>query len=207
MRLLIPAVLSGALLLTGCSAGTAIEGAQGPGLAKSAPDPAAGARIEGVQTFPYVTPDHQAKDYAYPQKPPVGGDHWPPSAGGVTGWLACGRYDREVPDEFAVHSMEHGAVWLTYRPGTPAEQVAVLAELAGVQRDYVLVTPYAGQPGAFGATTWGAQLFVESPDDPRLEQFVRAFAGGDQGREPGAPCAGGTSPEDAQAALDAVSSS
>lgn len=179
------------VLLTGCSAGTD-------------PEPAGQPQIEGVTTYPYVAPDHQAKDYDYPQAPPVGGDHWPPTAGGVRGWLACGVYDRTVPDEFAVHSMEHGAVWLTYRPGAPAEQVAALEALADLEPEYVLVTPYEGQSGAFGATTWGAQLFVDAPDDPRLERFVETYAGGAQGREQGADCVNGTSPDDAQAALDAA---
>lgn len=100
--------------------------------------------------------------------------------------------------------MEHGAVWLTYRPGTPADQVAALAETAGVRPEHVLVSPYEGQSGAFGATTWGAQLFTETADDPRLAQFVRLYAGGDQGREAGAPCEGGATPDEAQAALDAL---
>ena len=181
------------LLLTGCSAGS-----------DPAPAPAAGGEIAGVVTYPYVAPDHQARDDDYPQSPPVGGDHWPPQAGGVTGWLDCGVYNRTVPDEFAVHSMEHGAVWLTYRPGAAAADVAALTELAGINGDYVLVTPYEGQEGAFAASTWGAQLFTETAGDPRLAQFVRQYAGGGQGREQGAPCAGGTSPDDAQAALDAV---
>ena len=203
MRLL-PTVLS-VLLLAGCSSGAAVPGASGPAVAKPSPNPAVGEQIPGVQTFPYTPPEHRTAPETYPQAPPVGGDHWPPSGGGATGWLTCGTYDRGVPDEFAVHSLEHGAVWLTYRPGTPAAEVSTLAGLAALQRDYVLVTPYAGQRGAFGATAWGAQLFVDSPDDPRLAEFVRAYAGGDQGREAGAPCTGGSSPEQAQAALDAVS--
>lgn len=200
MRLL-PVLAAATVLLAGCSAGTSAEGQQGPAVSRPSPDVAAGAAIAGVQTFPYVAPDHQARDVDYPQSPPVGGDHWPPSAGGVTGWLTCGTYDAQVPDEFAVHSMEHGAVWLTYRPGQDA---AGLAALAALQPDYVLVSPYAGQSGAYGASTWGAQLFVDSPEDPRLEQFVRAYAGGPQGREQGAPCTGGSTPEQARAALAAA---
>ena len=200
MRLL--RVLAAAtVLLTGCSAGTEAAGQQGPAVSQPSPDVAAGAAIAGVQVFPYVAPDHQAKDDDYPQSPPVGGDHWPPSAGGVTGWLTCGTYAEQVPDEFAVHSMEHGAVWLTHQPGQDA---APLAALAALRPDYVLVSPYAGQPGPYGATTWGAQLFVDRPDDPRLAQFVRAYAAGPQGREQGAPCTGGSTPKQARAALAAA---
>ena len=195
------------LAVTGCAAGTPVEdGADRPAVAAPSagppsPDLEAGARIEGVRTYPYTPPDHQAADIDYAQSPPVGGTHWPPSAEGVTGWLTCGVYESSVPDEFAVHSMEHGAVWLTYAPGADA---TALEELAQVQPDYVLVSPYPRQEG-YAATTYGAQLFVDSPDDPRLEQFVRAYAGGPQGREPGAPCTGGSTPQQAQEALEAVS--
>ena len=180
------------LLLAGCSAGS------------EPPDLAAAKQIQGLVTYPYVAPNHAAKPQTYPQAPPVGGDHWPPSAEGVTGWLTCGVYTQILPNEFAVHSMEHGAVWLTYRPGTSAAQVATLAALAGRNPGYVLVSPYRGQTGAFGATTWGAQLFVDRPDDPRLTQFIELYAGGGQGREKGAPCTGGSTPEQADAALAKV---
>ena len=198
---LIPVLAVATLLVSGCSAGTSVPGQQGPAVSRPAPDVEAGAAIEGVRTYPYVAPDHQERDFDYPQSPPVGGDHWPPSGGGVTGWLNCGTYAEPVPDEFAVHSMEHGAVWLTYRPGQDA---GPLTALAAQQPDYVLVSPYEGQSGPYGATTWGAQLFVDRPDDPRLAAFVRAYAGGPQGREQGAPCTGGSTPEQARAALDAA---
>jgi hypothetical protein len=45
----------------------------------------------------------------YPQSPPVGGPHNPI-------WQNCGFYSKPVRDEYAVHSMEHGAVWITYSP-------------------------------------------------------------------------------------------
>jgi hypothetical protein len=52
------------------------------------------------------------------------------------------------------------------------------------------------------AVTWGAAIEASSGDDPRLAQFVRAYAGGDQGGEPGAPCRGnGLDLEDARDAV------
>lgn len=140
----------------------------------------------------------------YLTTPPAGGKHWPAtdaSAPGVLGWLRCGVYPTQVPSEFAVHSQEHGAVWLTYRPGAPAADVATFERLAALHPSYVVVSPFEGQPGAWTASTWGAQLTVDSPDDARLTQFVEAYAGGGQGGEKGADCAGGTLPDVAEAAL------
>jgi hypothetical protein len=120
----------------------------------------------------------------YKQIPPVGGDHNPT-------WLNCGVYDAPVHNENAVHSMEHGAVWITYQPDLPADQVTKLQDAAKGQ-SYVIVSPYDGLPAPVVASAWGYQLKLDSASDPRLEQFIRTFEQGPQTPEPGAACVGGT---------------
>lgn len=169
------------LVLAGCSAGT-----------DSSQVPPAGGELDEVQSFADLSHDHVDGPLSFDQDPPVGGEH-------NGRWLACDVYDQPVPSEVAVHSMEHGGVWITYDPELPAEQVEALAELAGIDEQYVLVSPYAGLPAPVVASTWGLQLEADAADDPRLEQFVRTYAGGDQGGEPGAPCRdGGLSLEEAR---------
>lgn len=184
-----------ALAVTGCSA--------------DQPDPSG---IEGLQlvevTEQSSTERHTTERGSdYLTTPPAGGTHWPPTAPvapGVLGWLRCGVYTAPVPSEFAAHSQEHGAVWLTYRPGATPADVTTFTGLAGRNPAYVLVSPFPGQRWAWTASTWGAQLTVEAPDDPRLAEFVRVYAGGGQGGEKGADCAGGTLPDVAEAALAAA---
>ncbi|MGH8932003.1 MAG: DUF3105 domain-containing protein [Egibacteraceae bacterium] len=139
----------------------------------------AAPRVEGVQTFEVTSRDHVEGNIDYPQDPPVGGPHNPV-------WQNCGFYDELVPKETAVHSMEHGAVWITYAPDLPADQVETLQSLAA--QPYVLVTPYQGLPAPVVASAWGKQLQVESAADPQLASFVDEFANGPQTPEPGAPC-------------------
>jgi hypothetical protein len=98
----------------------------------------------------------------------------------------------KVPNENAVHSLEHGAVWLTYQPGVDP---APLAALTSVNPSYTLVSPYPGQPAKVEATAWGLQLQADSPTDPRLRQFVTTYVGNGLGGEKGARCAG-VSPEE-----------
>ncbi|MCW2779224.1 MAG: uncharacterized protein JWN17_2949 [Frankiales bacterium] len=175
------------LLLAACSSGAAKPVASGmPDLRTLAKDP---------------SHDHVTKAVTYPQTPPMGGPHWKPGAFGAVGWLSCGVYTAPVPDVFAVHSEEHGAVWLTYRPGAPASDVAALTALRQRNPAYVMVSPYPGQPTAVAASTWGAQLSVASSGDPQLARFVDTYAGGGQGGEKGAPCTPGDSPAEAEAAL------
>jgi hypothetical protein len=87
--------------------------------------------------------------------------------------------------------MEHGAVWITYQPNLPADQVDILRKAA--QQSYVLVSPYPGLPSPVVASAWSNQLKLDSASDPKLDQFVRYFRQGPQTPEPGAPCTGGTS--------------
>ena len=69
--------------------------------------------------------------------------------------------------------MDHGAVWITYRPDLPEDQVNTLRDLA--REDYVLVSPYQGLRAPVIATAWRNQLELEGADDPRLRQFVYQF--------------------------------
>jgi predicted small secreted protein len=141
----------------------------------------------GVTSYSNLSRDHTKEPVDYPQSPPVGGPHNPI-------WQNCGFYSKPVRDENAVHSMEHGAVWITYAPDLPKDQVEKIKSLT--QKSYVLASPYPGLPAPLVASAWGKQLRLNSTNDPRLEQFVRAYRQGPQTPEPGAPCRGGVgSPE------------
>ena len=145
---------------------------------------AANAPIEGVQEFPDLPKDHVQGPVDYEQTPPVGGEHSPV-------WTNCGVYAEPVSSEQSVHSLEHGAVWLTYRPDLPPEQVEQLAGLAE-GNDYALLTPFEGLLSPVAASAWGVQLAVDNAADPRLERFLTRYAQGEQAPEPGAPCTGGS---------------
>jgi len=150
---------------------------------RSAQD-AAVAPIEGVvqvedQSANHV-PDHPI---VATELPPTGGDHSPTVQN-------CGVYDTPVAVENAVHSLEHGAVWLTYRPDLSQEDIAALQDLAQ-GRSYLLVSPFPEQASPVVATAWGHQLKLDSVDDSRLERFLKRYVNGKQAPEPGAPCTGG----------------
>ena len=137
-----------------------------------------------VQTFD-VGPagQHTEADVNYKQTPPAGGPHNPV-------WQNCGYYAEPVRDENAVHSLEHGAVWITYSPGLPQDEVEHLRDLAQNQT-YVLVSPYRGLPSPVVASAWGKQLRLENVEDPDLERFIGAYSQGPQTPEKGAACTGG----------------
>jgi Protein of unknown function (DUF3105) len=104
-------------------------------------------------------------------------------------WLNCGFYSQPVPNENAVHSLEHGVVWVTFSRDLPQDQVATLWSLAS--RPHVLASLYPNLPAPVVASAWTKQLQLESAADPRLEEFVNVFAFGEQAPEPHGPCEGG----------------
>jgi len=147
-------------------------------------DKAASQPIQGVQSFDKLGRDHVETPVTYPQTPPVGGNH-------NSVWLNCGVYPQPVPNENAVHALEHGAVWITYQPTLPAAQVETLKKLAKAN-SYALLSPYEGIKSPVVASAWGKQLALPNADDPRLAVFLRTYLQGPQTPEPGAPCTGGT---------------
>jgi hypothetical protein len=142
----------------------------------------------GVTSYSNLSRNHTEAPVDYPQNPPVGGDHNPV-------WQNCGFYSKPVRNENAVHSLEHGAVWITYRPDLPHDQVEKVKKLVEGQT-YLLASPYPNLPSPVVASAWGKQLKLDSANDPRLENFVSAYRQGPQTPEPGAACTGGVgSPE------------
>jgi hypothetical protein len=139
---------------------------------------------QGVQTFSNLSRNHVTGQVNYPQTPPVGGNH-------NAVWLNCGIYTSPVANENAVHSMEHGAVWITYQPTLPAADVTTLQHAAAGQ-SHVILSPYTGLPTPVVASAWGVQLRLSGASDPKLAQFINYYQQGPQTPEPGASCSGGT---------------
>jgi len=146
----------------------------------------ANADIGGVVIFPAPSRDHLDGDIAYDQDVPPGGPHNPT-------WLNCGIYDEPVRAENAVHSLEHGAVWLTYLPDLPASQVDILRNLvrneqSRLQERLIILSPRPELEDPIVATAWQAQLRLDDASDERLVEFVRRFQKGPYTPEPGADC-------------------
>src|SRR5690349_19872655 len=123
----------------------------------------------------------------YPVSPPVGGDHNPV-------WMNCNGdvYGDEINDTNAVHSLEHGAVWVTYNASADKGDVDALA--AKVKKTpYTLMSPVDGQKDPIVLSAWGHQRTVTGADDPALDAFFEKFVQGEQTPEPGAACTNGLS--------------
>lgn len=82
----------------------------------------------------------------YASNPPTSGSHWGDP-------LADGIYDIEKPDEAIVHSLEHGRVWISYKPSIPEQTKKALEELLKKYNGTVL-TPRSANDTDIALAAW-----------------------------------------------------
>jgi len=121
---------------------------------------------KGIEVYPATTNRTVEGPINYDRKPPTNGNHAPV-------WQNCGFYGEPIQDRHAVHSMDHGVVWITYRHNLPQQQLQTLRPYG--KENYIIVSPYPGQDAPVTATSWRVQLRLNSANDPRLDQFVNDF--------------------------------
>ncbi|QSB05247.1 DUF3105 domain-containing protein [Natronoglycomyces albus] len=144
---------------------------------------------ESDLTHPWVLDrDHVDTDVSYPVTPPAGGPHnsiWQECTGTV--------YSDPVLDVHAVHSLEHGAVWLTYDPSAiDAPDIMALAETIS-EFTYTFMSPYPGQEATVSLQAWGAQLPLEDVDITVVTAFITHYRLNEHtSPEPFGPCSAGT---------------
>lgn len=140
--------------------------------------------IEGLVRIPGLSRDHSnTVQFEALDKPPAGGVHY-------DRWLNCGVYAEPVETGNALHSLEHGAVWITYQPDLAADQVSRLQERVSSQ-SFLILSPYPGQQSPLVLTAWGVQLEVDAATDGRVNEFIQRFRLGPTTPELGAACEGG----------------
>jgi hypothetical protein len=134
------------------------------------PELPAAKQITGVTYKVVKNHTHVTTTVHYSTTPPTGGNH-------SAYWADCDGtvYPQPIANENAVHDLEHGAVWVTYREGLPTSEVSALADdVTGQQK--VLMSPYPNLKTKVSLQAWGYQLFVDNVNDPRIAQFI-ALAG------------------------------
>lgn len=121
----------------------------------------------GTVSYEYQSAQHDDTFDAWTESPPVGGVH-------NNVWQTCGYYAAPIGKGNAVHSLEHGAIWITYRSDVPQDQIDELKKLADEQ-SYILISPYQDQASPIVATAWNHQLQLQSADSKDLDRFIRVF--------------------------------
>lgn len=108
----------------------------------------------------------------YNSNPPSSGGHFPSPAN----W---GIYDSEVNDRFFIHNLEHGGIWISYRPSVDAHVVehlkAIVEEFGGSK---LVMGPRSANDMDVAVAAWTRVLKFNLTDgditDEQLNQ-IRAF--------------------------------
>ncbi len=105
---------------------------------------------------------------AYNSNPPTSGWHTPQVA-------AWGTLRSEVPDEFVLHNLEHGGIWISYKDPNDGALVEKLEGLASRNPSKIIVTPRQKNDSPIAVAAWGRLLKLNAYDERTIVEFVDAF--------------------------------
>jgi len=127
--------------------------------------------VEGTVDFAIVGRDHIASGTAgsgYDSNPPSSGPHWPAAANN-------GVYDKELPDEQLIHNLEHGHVWISYKPDTADDVKNKLKEIVEKDSWKVVLEPREQNDSQIALVSWGRVLKMDQPDFGKIEEFIKTY--------------------------------
>jgi len=131
-------------------------------------DPSVGVPI--MESRNHISPGSPRP--AYNSNPPTSGPHYAQTA-------ERGVHTEELPDETLVHNLEHGEVWISYRPDISQAAVKELEDITRANKKVVLTIRSANEKDiAFSA--WGRlDSFDVSSEGTiaraRIENFIERY--------------------------------
>lgn len=104
----------------------------------------------------------------YNSNPPAGGNHY-------TKPQDAGIYDKAPADGNLVHSLEHGAVILWYKPDLPKSEVDKLKSLFdSIPVGKKIMTPRESLDVPVALSSWGRVLKLQVIDENQIKNFFEA---------------------------------
>lgn len=123
------------------------------------------------QTYPILGRNHipDGSTASYNSNPPTSGGHY--------GNPAPARFYNEVlPDEQLVHNLEHGQIWIAYKPGLPEAVMKTLKKLSGGN---IVVTPRSKNDTDIAVAAWGRldKFNIDNGtfDAQRIKDFISRY--------------------------------
>ncbi|MBI2446586.1 MAG: DUF3105 domain-containing protein [Parcubacteria group bacterium] len=121
----------------------------------------------------------------YNSNPPTSGWHYEE-------WESKGVYKEQQPDEGLVHNLEHGYVWISYRPDASPEMVKQLESFYGFGKK-IIVEPRKENDKLIAIAAWNwldkfdpvSGNSLNSEELKRIGDFIDKYI--NQGPEPNAP--------------------
>lgn len=106
--------------------------------------------------------------FEYNSNPPTSGPHF----GEPALW---GVYKEELTDEQLIHNLEHGGVWISYKPGIPDD---IKQKLEGMHKKYgtkIIVAPRSKNDTDVALAVWTRldKFNISDFSEMRVEIFIR----------------------------------
>lgn len=86
---------------------------------------------------------------------------------------ATGIFQQPIPDGNAIHSLEHGIVWISYNPNKVDKDT--IKKIEDLGRQYavdVIVSPRPENDKAIDIVSWGQIMTLDKFEKDTLEQFI-----------------------------------
>jgi hypothetical protein len=96
----------------------------------------------------------------------------PPTSGAHAGPLPWGFSEQEVADEDAIHNLEHGGIWISYK-GLDQQSIDTLREIARENSLSVVVSPREANDSPVAVASWGRLTKLDNVDWETIVEFIR----------------------------------
>ena len=103
----------------------------------------------------------------YDTNPPTSGDH----LAQAENW---GVYEKEIDDKAAVHGLEHGGIWISYKEITDDEKAA-LEEIGKQNSQSAIVSPRLANDVKIAIVSWGRMMKLESADKALIQKYIDTY--------------------------------
>jgi hypothetical protein len=124
------------------------------------------------QTFESQGQEHidqgSTEHVAYNSNPPTSGPHWPQPAN----W---GAYPTQLPDEQLVHNLEHGGIWISYKPGSIDQETINKLNDFAKRYTLIIVEPREQNETAITLAAWTHLQKLDQYDETAILRFIDAF--------------------------------
>lgn len=106
-------------------------------------------------------------DVEYKTNPPTSGNH----LAEAKNW---GVYDEEIDDKAAVHALEHGGIWISYKD-IDDETKKMIEDIGKFNPQSVIVSPRQANDNKIVVTSWGKMMKLDTFDKALIQKYINTY--------------------------------